>query len=183
MGRQSLYAPCCAPCKPARRQKDRNHSQWTPIAGGSATRGRHHLGISFNFIQPVLKTCRPIRRSSAPGRTQIQGAHLPRTSLFQTVQARGPRHRDRGPVERGSNNFPPLLGRNKGQSSSKHPPQSCRGFLPLTLVSHPDHAFAASLLDVDCSGTSNTDGDTTSISQLLSDDAAPNPAQPSPARG
>ena len=80
---------------------------------------------------------RPIRRSSAPGRTQIQGAHIPRTSPFQTVQARGPRPRDRGPVEPGSNHFPSPLGPNKSQSSSQHPPQSCRSFLPLTLVSHP----------------------------------------------
>ena len=105
--------------------------------GGSATRGRHHLGIPFDLIQPAQKTCRPIRRSSAPGRTQIQGAHIPRTSPFQTVQARGPRPRDRGPVEPGSNHFPPPLGPNKSQSSSQHPPQSCRSFPPLTLVSHP----------------------------------------------
>ena len=85
----------------------------------------------------VPKTCRPIRRSSAPGRTQIQGAHIPRTSPFQTVQARGPRPRDRGPVEPGSNNFPPPLGPDKSQSSSQHPPQSCGSFPPLTLVSHP----------------------------------------------
>ena len=59
------------PHQPARRQKDPGHSQGTPIVRGSATRGRHHLGISLHFIQPVLKTCWPIRKSSAPGRTQV----------------------------------------------------------------------------------------------------------------
>ena len=101
------------------------------------TRGRHHPNISFDCLQPAPKTCRPIRRSSAPGRTQSQGAHIPRTSPFQKVQARGPRHRNRGPVEPGSNNFPPPLGPDKSQSSSPHPSQSCWGFPPLTLVSHP----------------------------------------------
>ena len=125
------------PHQPARRQKDRGYSQWTPIVGGSATRGRHHPGISFDFLQPAPKTCRPIRRSSAPGRTQIQGAHIPRTSPFQEVQARGPRHRNRGPVEPGSNNFPPPVGPDKSQGSPQHPSQSCCGFPPLTLVSHP----------------------------------------------
>ena len=125
------------PHQPARWQKDRGYSQWTPILGGSATRGRHHPGISFDFLQPAPKTRRPIRRSSAPGCTQIQGAHIPRTSPFQEVQARGPRHRNRGPVEPGSNNFPPPLGPDKSQSSSQHPSQSCWGFPPLTLVSHP----------------------------------------------
>ena len=125
------------PHQPARRQKDRGYSQWTPIVGGSGTRGRHHPGISFDFLQPAPKTCRPIRRSSAPGRTQIQGAQIPRTSPFQKVQARGPRHRNRGPVEPRSDNFPPPLGPHKSQSSSQHPSQSCRGFPPLTLVSHP----------------------------------------------
>ena len=43
----------------------------------------------------------------------------------------------RGPVEPGSNHFPPPLGPDKSQSSSQHPPQSCRSFPPLTLVSHP----------------------------------------------
>ena len=106
--------------------------QWNqllrPIVGGSATRGRHHPGISFDFLQPAPKTRRPIRRSSAPRCTQIQGAHIPRTSPFQEVQARGPRHRNRGPVEPGSNNFPPPPGPDKSQSSSQHPSQSCWGF-------------------------------------------------------
>ena len=38
------------------------------------------------------------------------------------------------------------------------------------------HAFAASLLDLDCAGTSTIDGDTPSISQLLSE--APHPPPP-----
>ena len=161
----------CGPHQPARCQKDRIYSQWPPTMGGSSTRVRHHLGIPFDLIQPAPKTCRPIRRSSAPGRTQIQGARIPRTSPFQTVQARGPRPRNRGPVEPGSNHFPPPLGPDKSQSSSQHPPQSCRSFPPLTLVGPA--CIAASLLDLDCAGTSILDGDTPSISQLLSEAPLP----------
>ena len=39
------------------------------------------------------------------------------------------------------------------------------------------HAFAASLLDLDCAGTSSSDGDTPSISQLLSEAPPPPPAR------
>ena len=150
--------------------------------GGSATRGRHRIGISFDFIPASPKGCGPIRRSSAPRRTQIQGGHIPRTSPFQTVHARGFRHRDRGPVEPGSNNFPPRLGPDKKQSISKHLPQSCRGFLPsrwsAILIHAARHAFAASLLDLACAGTSNTDGDIPSISQPTSPPTSRFPARP-----
>ena len=97
------------------------------------------LSIDFRGgdFGPTTQPLRPIRRSSAPGRTQIEGAHIPRTSPFQTVQARGPCPRDRGPVEPGSNNFPPPPCPDKSQSSSQHPPQSCPSFPPVTLVSHP----------------------------------------------
>ena len=82
------------PHQPARRQKDPGHSQGTHIVRGSATRGRHHLGIAFDFIQPVPKTCWPIRKSGVSGPTIIQGARMPRMSPFQTVQALGavPKH-------------------------------------------------------------------------------------------
>ena len=148
--------------------------------GGSATRGRHHPGISFAFLQPAPKTRRPIRRSSAPGCTQIQGAHIPRTSPFQEVQARGPRHRNRGPVEPGSNNFPPPLGPDKKPEQF---PNILRKAVEASLLSRwsailthaAQHAFAASLLDLDCAGTSSTDEDTPSISQLLSEAPPPPP--------
>ena len=135
--------------------------------GGSATRDRHHLGIPFDFIQPALKTCRPIRRSSAAGRTQIQGAHMPRTSPFQTVQARGLRPRNRGA---GSNNFPPPPGPVKSQSLRKVAEASLLSRWSAILTHAAQHVFAASLLDLDCAGTSTTEerrkknGDAPSIS-------------------
>ena len=127
-----------------------------------ATRGRHHLGIPSNFIQPAPKTCRPIRRSSAPGRTQIQGAHIPRTPPFQTVQARGSRWSPQATT------FLRLLAHTKARAV----PNILRKAVEASLLSRwsailthaAQHAFAASLLDLDCAGTSTTDGDTPSPS-------------------
>ena len=45
---------------------------WCCGGVGGATGGRHHLGIS-------------IRKSSAPGRKQIQGTNIPRTSMNFSV--------------------------------------------------------------------------------------------------
>ena len=44
---------------------------------GSATRGRHHLGIPFDFIQPAQKTCRPIRRNFFFLVWMLHGSTLP----------------------------------------------------------------------------------------------------------
>ena len=122
--------------------EDRGHSQWTPIVRGSATRGRRHLGISIDFIQPVPKTCWPIRKSSAPGRRQIQGARVPRNFSV--------------PDGAGSWSFPNIL---RKAETSLLPRWSA------TLTHAAQQAFPASLLDLDCAGASNTDGDTPSISQ------------------
>lgn len=69
-----------------------------PLWGWDGTGGRHHLRISFHFIQAASKTRRPIRRSCAPARMQIQAGNIPRTSPFQTAQTRGICIRNREPT-------------------------------------------------------------------------------------
>ena len=89
------------------------------------------------WLHPASPKDVPANTQEQRSRMHAKGAHVRRTSPFQTVQARGLRPRERGPVELGSNNFPPPPGPNKSQSSSQHPPQSCRSFPRVTLVSHP----------------------------------------------
>ena len=128
-----------------------------PLWGGGATRGRHHLGIPFDFIQPAPKTCRPIRGSSAPGRSQIQGAH--RCRLVVLALETGGRWSPEATT------FLRLLAQTKPE---QFPTSSAK----------LSKLFAASLLDLDCAGTSTTDGDIPSISQLLSEAPLPRPRLP-----
>ena len=90
--------------------------------GGRATGGRHHLGIS-------------IRKSSAPGRTQIQGTNIPRTSMnFSVLDGAAPWSsplRQGGRVEPGSNNFSPPLRPHKSQSEQSRASSAKPSRLPI----------------------------------------------------
>ena len=142
--------------------------------GGSATRGRHHPGISFDFLQPAPKTRRPIRRSSAPGCTQIP--ELLRSRRCRLVVLA---------IETGGRWSPEATTflRLLAQTKARAVPNILRKAVEASLLSRwsailthaAQHAFAASLLDLDCAGTSSTDEDTPSISQLLSEAPPPPP--------
>ena len=112
------------------------------IANGLPLWGGAQLAVDTTLVSPLTSSSQPRRRAGQYAGAALQDARKSKERtypelLFQTVQARGPRPRNRGPVEPGSNHFPPPLGPNKSQSSYQHPPQSCRSFPPLTLVSHP----------------------------------------------
>ena len=124
--------------------------------GGSATRGRHHLGIPLDFIQPAPKTCRPIRRrlrrSSAPGctrkeRTYAELLRSRRCRLVVFALQRGGRWSSEATT------FLRLL----AQTKARAVPNILRKAVEASLVSRwsailthaAQHAFAASLLDLD----------------------------------
>ena len=148
--------------------------------GGSATRGRHHLGIPFDLIQPAPE--------DVPANTQEQRSRThanPRSAHTQNFSV---------PDGAGSWSSPSRQGaggaRKQPLSSASWPKQKPEQFptssaklskLPSSHAGQPSshmraqHAFAASLLDLDCAGTSTPDGDTPSISQLLSEAPLPPP--------
>ena len=169
------------PHQPARWQKDRGHSQWPPTMGGSATRGRHHLGIPFDLIQPAQKTCRPIRRSMLlqDARTESKERTYPELLRSRRCRLVVLALETGGRWSPEATTFLRLL----AQTKARAVPNILRKAVEASLLSRwsailthaAQHAFAASLLDLDCAGTSTPDGDTPSISQLLSEVPLPPP--------
>ena len=152
--------------------------------GGSASRGRHHLGISIDFIQPAAKT--PANTQGQRSRTHAnpRSVHTQNFSVPDGAGSWSSPSRQGGRWSAETTTFLRLL----PQTKARTVPNILRKVVEASLLSRwsailtltAQHAFAASFLDVDCAGTSNTDGDTPSISQLLSE-APPTPAhQPSP---
>ena len=134
-----------------------------PLWGGGTTCCRHHLGISSDLLQSTPPTCRPIHRSSTPGRTQIEGKDI----LVVLALEIG------GRWSQEATTFLRLLAHTKARAA----PDILRQAVEASLLSRwsaipthaAQHAFAASLLDLDCAGTSTVDGDGPSTSQLLSE--------------
>ena len=154
--------------------------------GGSATRGRHHLGIPFDFTQPAPKTCRPIRRAAL----QDARKRSARTQNFSVPDGAGSWS---SPSREGAGGA-----RKQQLSSASWPKEKPEQFptssaklskLPSCHAGQPSSHMRPSMHSRPVSWTwiapapALTDGDTLSISQLLSEaPLLPSPTSRPPAR-
>ena len=142
------------------------------VVGGSATRGRHRIGISFDFIQPTRR-----------GAGQYAGAALQDARNFkertylELLRSRqcmlvGFAIETDGRWSPEATTFLRVLAQAKSRTFPNILRKTVEASLPsrwsAIMIHAARHAFAASLLDLDCAGTSNTDGDIFFISQPTS---------------
>ena len=144
--------------------------------------GGAQLAVDATLVSLLTSSSQPRRRAGQYAGAALQDARKSKERTYPEL-LRSRRCRlvvlalETGGRRPGSNNFPPPLGPHKARAV----PNILRKAVEASLLSRwsailahaAQHAFAASLLDLDCAGTSTTDGDIPSISQLLSEAPLP----------
>ena len=155
------------------------------IANGLRLWGGAQLAVDTTLVSPLTSSSQPRRRAGQYAGAALQDARKSKERTYPEL-LRSRRCRlvvlaieTGGRWSPEATTFLRLLAHTKARAV----PNILRKAVEASLLSRwsailthaAQHAFAASLLDLDCAGTSTTDGDTPSISQLLSEAPPPPP--------
>ena len=155
------------------------------IANGPPLWGGAQLAVDTTLVSPLTSSSQPRRRAGQYAGATLQDARKSKERTYpELVRSRQcrlvvPALETGGRWSPEATTFLLLMARTK----AKAVPNILRKAVEVSLLSRwsailthaAQHAFAASLLDLDCAGTSTNDGDTPSISQLPSEAPLPPP--------
>ena len=155
------------------------------IANGLPLWGGAQLAVDTTLVSPLTSSSQPRRRAGQYAGAALQDARKSKERTYpELLRSRRCRLVVLA-LETGGRWSPEATTflRPLAQTKARAVPNILRNAVEASLLSRwsailthaAQHAFAASLLDLDCAGTSTCDGDTPSISQLLSEAPLPPP--------
>ena len=155
------------------------------IANGLPLWGGAQLAVDTTLVSPLTSSSQPRRRAGQYAGAALQDARKSKERTYpELLRSRRCRLVVLA-IETGGRWSPEATTflRLLAQTKARAVPNILRKAVEASLLSRwsailthaAQHAFAASLLDLDCAGSSSTDEDTPSISQLLSEAPPPPP--------